>query len=524
MQFLFNACQPFQFLFLDGIHRDTGPTGDDVFDIRLGHQTHGGGFGNVVFVANAAQALALELFLVLVVLGLLEILRGDRTFEALGEELQPALNVGDFRRQRGLAQFHARSSFIEKVDGLIGQEAIRNIAIRKIDGPFDGVVGVVDEVELLVARLHALKNSNRLAFAGRSHLHCLEAAFQRAVLFDGFAEFRRRGCPDALDLSSRQRGLQDICGIERTFRRTGAHQSVQFIDENHGVGIVDQFFHDGLQPFFKLPAVFRTGNDERKIEHQDALLRQERRDFAVDNALRKSFDNGRLTYAGIPDEHGIVLGPAAEDLDHAVDFRIAADQRIEYAVHRGLRKVAGEFTQQRRLFRFDHRLTIRNGPGQFVANRNKAQSALMQDFRGNTFLFPQNAQKEVLCADMTMIQSLRFLVGIGEDALALVRKGQVDRGRDLLANGRARFNFFANAFDRGRIAKEPISQILILTDESQQQMFGFDRCAAELTGLVPSEEDNPTSSFRISFKHIRWPNFNRSGYCEQWELARQGQT
>src|SRR5690349_17340078 len=100
-----------------------------------------------------------------------------------------------------------------------------------------------------------------------------------------------------------------------------------------------------------------------------------------------------------------------------------------------------------------------------------------------------------------MIQSFRLLVGIGEDAFALVRKRQVDRGRDLLANGRAPFNLFTNALDRRGITKEPVGQVLVFTDESQQQMFGFNRGATELTGLVPSEENNPTSSFRISFKH-----------------------
>src|SRR5678816_4952613 len=45
-------------------------------------------------------------------------------------------------------------------------------------------------------------------------------------------------------------------------------------------------------------------------------------------------------------------------------------------------------------------------------------------------------------------------------------------------------------------------------------MFGLDRCAAELTGLVTSKENDPTRSFRISFKH-KLLNSKRSAYCEQ---------
>ena len=414
----------------------------------------------------------------------------------------PPLNVRHLRRQRGLAQFHASAGFVEKIDGLVRQEAIRNIAIRKIHGRFDRFVGVIHHVEFLVPRLHALQNPDGFALAGRADLHGLEAAFERTVLFDRFAVFRGRRRADALDLTARKRRLQDVCGIERTFGRTCADERVQFVDEHDGVRIVDQFFHDRLQPLFKLAAILRSGNDQRKIQNQNALVRQEGRNFAVDDALRKSFDNGGLSDAGIADQNRIVLGPAAEDLNDAIDFRIAADQRIENAVHRGLRQIARELAEQRRFFRLDQRLAVDNRSSQFLADRVQTQSALVQDFRSNALLFAQNSQQQVLGADMAMIQPLRFFGGVGENSLALVRKRQIDRRRHLLANGRPAFDLLANALDRGRIAKKPIGQVLVFTDQAQQQVFGFDRRAAELAGLVASKEDDPTCSFRISFKHM----------------------
>ena len=118
---------------------------------------------------------------------------------------------------------------------------------------------------------------------------------------------------------------------------------MQFVDEDDGVLILHQFFHDGLEALFELAAILGAGDDERKIESKDALVGQEGRDFAVGDALRESFDDGGLADAGLADQNRIVLRAAAENLDDAIDFAVAADQRIELAVHGGLSQVAGEF-------------------------------------------------------------------------------------------------------------------------------------------------------------------------------------
>ena len=57
--------------------------------------------------------------------------------------------------------------------------------------------------------------------------------------------------------------------------------------------------------------------------------------LAIDDAARQAFGDRRLADARIADEERIVLLPPAEDLDGAVDLRLAADQRID-ASGRGL--------------------------------------------------------------------------------------------------------------------------------------------------------------------------------------------
>src|SRR6266849_791990 len=123
---------------------------------------------------------------------------------------------------------------------------------------------------------------------------------------------------------------------------------MKFIDEYDGVLRLHQLFHDGLQAFFELATVLGASDDQGKIESQNALICQERRNFAIGDALRQSFDDGSLTYARLADQYWVVLGAAAEDLNHALQLAFTSDQRIELGVHRGLGQVAGKLTQQGR--------------------------------------------------------------------------------------------------------------------------------------------------------------------------------
>jgi hypothetical protein len=58
-------------------------------------------------------------------------------------------------------------------------------------------------------------------------------------------------------------------------------------------------------------------------------LSEERWDFSVGDALRQAFDNRGLADAGFADQHRVVLGAAAQDLDDTFQFAVATDQRIE---------------------------------------------------------------------------------------------------------------------------------------------------------------------------------------------------
>ena len=273
VQLFFHAQQLLRLFFLDAGDGHAGPAADHVFDVFAADDA-GGGVVEVILVAQGAQVLALLALLVGVEARLLELVVRDGVFHAVHDELDALLDLGDLLGQRGLAQLDARAGLVDQIDRLVGQEAVGNVAVGVRDGELDGVIGVADRVELLIAVLDAHDDLDGVCFVGRRNLDGLEAALERAVLLDGLAILGRRGCADALNLAARERRLEDVGGVERAFGRARADQRVQLVDEDDGVLILHQLFHDGLEPLFKLAAVLGAGDDERKIERRARACRR----------------------------------------------------------------------------------------------------------------------------------------------------------------------------------------------------------------------------------------------------------
>src|SRR5262249_10622673 len=379
-------------------------------------------FVQVIFLAQGAQVLALLALFIGIEARFFELVVRNRVLHPVNDKLDTLLDFGNLVRQRSLAQLDARARFVQQINGLVRQEAVRNVAVRVIDGVLDGLVHVASGWELLIALLDAVNDLDRLLFARRRNLHGLEAPLQRAVLLDRLAIFARRGCADALDLSARKRGLQDVGGVERALGRAGAHQRVQLIDEDDAVLVLHQLFHDGLHALFKLSSILGARHDQGKIQPKDALSPQERRDIAVGNALGQAFHDGRLAHAGFADQHRIVFGAAAQDLDHALHFAFTADERIQLAVHGGLGQIARELRQQRG-FTVGTALglgLLLRAARQLLTDGAQAQSTLMQNLRGKALLFPQQSQQQMLGTDVLVAEALGFLLGIRQDPLALI--------------------------------------------------------------------------------------------------------
>ena len=119
----------------------------------------------------------------------------------------------------------------------------------------------------------------------------------------------------------------------------GADHGMDFIDEQDRVRMGFQLFQDLLQPFLKIAAIARACQQRAHVEREHSGRRQHFRHFAVDDTLGEPFRDRGLADTGFADEQRIVLLPAAQHLDGAVDLGIAPDHRIDLAVARLLVEV-----------------------------------------------------------------------------------------------------------------------------------------------------------------------------------------
>ena len=171
--------------------------------------------------------------------------------------------------------------------------------------------------------------------------HRLEPALEGGVLLDVLPVFVERRRADGVQLAAREHRLQHVGGVHRPFGRAGADHRVELVDEQDDLALrVGDFLQDRLQPLFELAAVLRAGDERAHVERDDALVLQALRHVAAHDAAGEAFDDRGLADAGLADEHRIVLRAARQHLDHAPNFLVAADHRIELALARQLGEVA----------------------------------------------------------------------------------------------------------------------------------------------------------------------------------------
>ncbi|GAP61039.1 conserved hypothetical protein [Arthrobacter sp. Hiyo1] len=107
---------------------------------------------------------------------------------------------------------------------------------------------------------------------------------------------------------------------------------MDFVDERNDlpVGVLDLLQH-GLEPFLEFAAVLRAGHHGCEVQRDEGLAPQAFRDVTCHHALGEAFDDGGLADAGFADQHGVVLGAAAQDLDHSANFAVPPDHGIQLA-------------------------------------------------------------------------------------------------------------------------------------------------------------------------------------------------
>ena len=317
-----------------------------------------------------------------------------------------------------------RAGLIHEVDGLVGQEAVSDIARGQRRGGDERVVVDAHAVVNFITLLESAQDGDGVLHRRLIDLYGLEAALERGVLFDILAVFVERRRADAVQLAAGEHRLEEVAGVHAAFGLAGADDGVQLIDEQQDASLaLAHFLEHGLEPFLEFATVLGARDQRAHVERENGLVLQALGHVAAHDALRQPFGDGRLADARLADEHGVILCFAREDADDVADLLIAADDRIHLPFAGALDEVGAVLFQRvigilrvvardgrgLDLFQLRHKASLRDAVG--------AEDAL--DGGG---LVGEDAEHQVLDGDVGVAAGFGLALGEVED-LARFRRG-----------------------------------------------------------------------------------------------------
>ena len=287
----------------------------------------------------------------------------------------------------------------------------------------------------------------------------LEAALKRGILLDILAVLVEGRRADALDLATRERGLEHIGRVDGAFSSTCADERVQLIDEQNDVLGAAHFVHDRLDALFELTAVLGTCHHGGEIKDNESLLVEQIGNLLVHDALSKTLDNRGLSNACFTEEHRVVLGAAAEDLHESLDLVHATNDGIELSALGELGEVAAETVERRSLTlgaaaargiasrrRRAHRWwllwlarwrcffaldTSAEKIEHFLADLFELEAEVHEHLGSDAVVFAQQSEQQVFGADIVVVEAARFLDGVFNHLLGARRLRELAHGDHL---------------------------------------------------------------------------------------------
>ena len=194
------------------------------------------------------------------------------------------------------------SGLVHQVNGLVGQEALGDVAVGKLGGGHQGGVRDAHSVMHLVALAQAAQDRDGVFHRGLPDVDLLEAPLQGGVLLHVLAVLVQGGGPDAAQLAARQHGFEEVARVHGAFHGSGSDHGVDLVDEEHDAAVgICHFLEHRLQPFLKLAAVLGTGDQRAHVQGYQAAVFQRIRHVAGHDAPGESFGDGGLAHARFAD-------------------------------------------------------------------------------------------------------------------------------------------------------------------------------------------------------------------------------
>ena len=510
-----HAQQPSGLLLGQLEHRDAGPVAQHLGDLLVVD------LGDDVQITGAPLLLPLgalgdqRLLAVAQVRGLLEVLRVDRGLLLPARVGDLLVELAQVRRSGHPADPHPGAGLVDQVDRLVRQEAVVDVAVGQGGRSDDRAVGDGHAVVRLVAVAQTLEDLDGVLDRRLADLHRLEPALECGVLLDVLAVLVEGGGTDGLQLTAGQLGLEDRGGVDRALGGTRTDERVQLVDEQDDVAAGVDLLEDLLQALLEVTAVAAAGHQRTEVEGVELLVLERLGDLAVHDGLRQALDDGGLADTGLADQHRVVLGAAAQHLHDPLDFLLAADDRVELALHGGGGQVAAELVEHQRRRRVARLATAASGAGfggllalvagqqldDLLAHAGELGAQLDQHLGGDALALADEAEQDVLGADVVVAELQRLAQAQLEHLLGA--RGERDvTGRGLLALTDDLLDLAAHTLQRDAQRLERLGgDALTLVNESEQDVLGADVVVVEHPGFFLSQDDDATRTVGESFEH-----------------------
>lgn len=399
-----------------------------------------------------------------------------------------SLDLIDFRGEAVDFDPELGSALVDQVDGLVRQETVGDVPLGQGRRRHDGRIGDPDAVVHLVFLLESPEDRDGVLHRGLFGENRLESALQRGIFFDVLTILVEGGGPHTAQRPPGQGRLEHIGGVHGPFGRPGAHQGVQFVDEQDDLPLGGLHLLDHrLETVFELAPVLGAGDEGAHVQgHQPPVL-EAFGDIPGDDPLGQALDDGGFAHAGLADEHGIVLRAAREYLDDAPNLLVPADDRIELAGPGQLGQVAAEFFQGLVLF---FRVRVGNPLGaadlpQHLEDRIPAGPVALEDAGGLSPLFVGDRQQDVLHAHVLVFHLRRFGKGRVEHSAGARRDIDLSGPADLREPGNGLGRLLRHGLRSGaQLAQDRGGDPLSVADHRREQVLGLDLVVALGRGQV----------------------------------------
>ena len=225
---------------------------------------------------------------------------------------------------------------------------------------------------------------------------------------------------------------------------------MQLVDKEDDIAVLLHLVDRRLDALLKIAAVLGAGDHAGQIQRNQALVFQQLRHLALVDF--QPLCNGCFADARLADQHRVVLCAAREDLDHALDLRLSADNWVDLALCRHLREIAAKFLKRTAAFlltRFRARIrragllvdgiTLGKRRGKLIHDALRLHAEHLEKTHGKALAVLDDRDQEVLRADVVATElrgrELRHLENPLRARREICRRQRGRRGcADLLAH------------------------------------------------------------------------------------------